>query len=107
MNFMNVLEPKARSRMGGESIIFPPYTKEKLEDILDGSNTTAEKAYKVGLLYKNVLENQNIRNMDVVAFRAILDAIENNILPFINDKSTAGQDLLNLFFITFNTITKL
>ena len=76
--------------------------KEKLEDILDGSNTTAEKAYKVGLLYKNVLENQNIRNMDVVAFREILDAIENNILPFINDKSTAGQDLLNLFFITFN-----
>ncbi len=34
MNFMNVLEPKARSRMGGESIIFPPYTKEELEDIL-------------------------------------------------------------------------
>lgn len=34
MNFMNVLEPKARSRMGGESIIFPPYTKDELEDIL-------------------------------------------------------------------------
>ena len=76
--------------------------KEKLEDILDGSNSTAEKAYKVGLLYKNVLENQNIRNMDVSALREILWAIENKILPFINDKSTAGQDLLNLFFITFN-----
>lgn len=34
MNFMNILEPKARSRMGGESIIFPPYTKLELEDIL-------------------------------------------------------------------------
>ena len=34
MNFMNILEPKARSRMGGESILFPPYTKEELEDIL-------------------------------------------------------------------------
>lgn len=34
MNFMNLLEPKARSRMGGESIVFPPYTKIELEDIL-------------------------------------------------------------------------
>lgn len=34
MNFMSLLEPKARSRMGGESIIFPPYTKDELEDIL-------------------------------------------------------------------------
>lgn len=75
--------------------------KEKLEDLLDVSNTTAEKAYKVGRLYKNVLENQNIRNMEVAAFREILDDIDHNILPFINDKSTAGQDLLNLFFVTF------
>lgn len=76
--------------------------KEKLEDILDGTNTSAEKAAKVGLLYKNVLENQNIRTMDIAALREILEAVDNNILPYINDKSTAGQDLLNLFFITFN-----
>ena len=35
-------------------------------------------------------------------FKEIINAIENNIPLFINDKSTAGQDLLNLFFITFN-----
>ena len=34
MKFMDFLEPKARSRMGGESIVFPPYTREELEDIL-------------------------------------------------------------------------
>lgn len=28
--------------------------------------------------------------------------VRDKIYPFINDKSTAGQDLLNLFFITFN-----
>ena len=28
--------------------------------------------------------------------------IQEKILPFINDKSTSGQDLLNLFFVTFN-----
>ena len=35
-------------------------------------------------------------------FKELLDFIKNKILPFINDKSTTGQDLLNLFFITFN-----
>ena len=34
MKFMEFLEPKARSRLGGESIVFPPYKKEELEDIL-------------------------------------------------------------------------
>lgn len=28
--------------------------------------------------------------------------IDDNVVPYINDKSTAGQDLLNLFFTTFN-----
>ncbi|MDY4579995.1 MAG: orc1/cdc6 family replication initiation protein [Candidatus Methanarcanum hacksteinii] len=32
--FQEMLEPKAKSRFGGESIIFPPYTKKELEDIL-------------------------------------------------------------------------
>ena len=32
----------------------------------------------------------------------ILKYIDNNIIPYINDKNTAGQDLLNLFFTTFN-----
>ncbi len=32
--FQEMLEPKAKSRFGGESIIFPPYTKIELQDIL-------------------------------------------------------------------------
>ena len=35
-------------------------------------------------------------------YEEIVKFIEDNILPFINDKSTSGQDLLNLFFVTFN-----
>ncbi len=34
MKFLEFLEPKARSRLGGESLIFPPYTADELEDIL-------------------------------------------------------------------------
>lgn len=60
------------------------------------------KAKKITLLNKHVLENQDIRDLDANYFKEILNFIEHKILPFINDKSTAGQDLLNLFFITFN-----
>lgn len=60
------------------------------------------KATKITLLNTNILENQYIRDLDANDFKDILNFIKNKILPFINDKSTTGQDLLNLFFITFN-----
>lgn len=60
------------------------------------------KAGKLTLLDSNVLMSQDIRTLGIVDLREILTYIETKILPFINDKSTAGQDLLNLFFITFN-----
>ena len=60
------------------------------------------KASKLTLLNDNVLKNQDVRDLTVADLREILLTIEKNILPFINDRSTAGQDLLNLFFVTFN-----
>lgn len=73
--------------------------KEVLETLLTDS---MEKAEKLALLNKNVLESQDIRTLKISDFREILKSIEETILPFINDKSTSGQDLLNLFFVTFN-----
>lgn len=73
--------------------------KEVLEELL---NSDLNKAEKLSLLNRNVLGGQYIRHLDIIAFREILKFIEDNILPFINDKSTSGQDLLNLFFVTFN-----
>ena len=73
--------------------------KEVLEDLL---NSDINKAEKLALLNRNVLGDQYIRQLTIAAFREILKFIEGNILPFINDKSTSGQDLLNLFFVTFN-----
>lgn len=73
--------------------------KEVLEDLL---NSDINKAEKLALLNRNVLGNQYVRQLSIAAFREILKFIEDNILPFINDKSTSGQDLLNLFFVTFN-----
>ncbi len=73
--------------------------KEVLENLL---SSDINKAEKLALLNRNVLGNQYVRQLSIAAFREILTFIEKNILPFINDKSTSGQDLLNLFFITFN-----
>lgn len=73
--------------------------KEVLETLLTDS---IEKAEKLTLLNKNVLESQDIQTLKIEDFREILSSIEKTILPYINDKSTSGQDLLNLFFVTFN-----
>lgn len=70
--------------------------KEVLEDLL---NSDINKAEKLALLNRNVLGNQYVRQLTIAAFREILKFIEDNILPFINDKSTSGQDLLNLFLV--------
>ena len=72
---------------------------EVLEDLLSGD---IKKAEKLSLLNRNVLESQDVRTLEIAEFREILKFIDENILPFINDKSTSGQDLLNLFFVTFN-----
>ena len=70
-----------------------------LEDLLEGS---LKKAEKLTLIDKRVLQSQDVRDIDSESLCLILDFIKDKIFPFINDKSTAGQDLLNLFFITFN-----
>ncbi len=73
--------------------------KRILGTLLDDSDNKVEK---IRLLDKNVLDSQDIRNLPDEVFREILRDIHINILPFINDKTTLGQDLLNLFFVTFN-----
>lgn len=70
-----------------------------LEEMLEHS---LEKAEKLTLIDKRILKSQDVRDINNEGFCEILDLIKKEIFPFINDKSTAGQDLLNLFFVTFN-----
>lgn len=60
------------------------------------------KAQKLSILDTKVLNDQDVRNLSPKEMIDILDFIKNNILVYINDKTTMGQDLLNLFFTTFN-----
>lgn len=49
-----------------------------------------------------MLYSKDVKKLKIEEYRKILRYIDENILPYINDKSTYGQDLLNLFFISFN-----
>ena len=60
------------------------------------------KSEKLARLKNHVLEAQSVKNLSDDEFTEILDKIKKEILPFINDKTSRGQDILNLFFTTFN-----
>lgn len=70
-----------------------------LENLLDKNLNKAEKLY---ILDKKVLEEQCIKELKSKIFQSILTNIKTKIYPYINEQSTKGQDLLNLFFTTFN-----
>ena len=65
-------------------------------------NKDLNKAEKLVILKNKVIDSQDIRDLKIDEFKNILRTIETKILPYINDKNTMGQDLLNLFFTTFN-----
>lgn len=75
---------------------------ETLEALLDGSDN---KALKVELLQRNVLNDQRVKKLKVADWVQILDEIVGNIYRYINVDSSEGQDILNLFFIAFNKYT--
>ena len=76
-----------------------------IKNILEGLLTRSgsiNKAGKLSILNSKILDDQDIVSLTYQEFRNILSYIDDNVVPYINDKNTAGQDLLNLFFTTFN-----
>ena len=76
--------------------------KEVLNGLLDGSKN---KTKKIELLQKNVLTNQHVEALTLTDWEEILAFITENIYRYIDENSAEGQDILNLFFITFNKYT--
>lgn len=74
-----------------------------LYNLLDGSDN---KAKKIELLQKNVLNDQKVKKLSTESWVKILDTILMNIYRYIDTNSSEGQDILNLFFIAFNKYTK-
>ncbi len=70
--------------------------RESLEGLL---TKDLNKALKLGILDSRVLGDQYVLRLEYAELQYILRFIDKNILPYINDKNTAGQDLLNLFLL--------
>ncbi|MDR2583307.1 MAG: SAM-dependent methyltransferase [Fibromonadaceae bacterium] len=73
----------------------------RLNELLQ-KDKSGQKQLKLDILCKNVLKDQKIKRIPQENIIYILDFIQNEIYPFIDEKTNAGQDLLNLFFTTFN-----
>lgn len=70
-----------------------------LEDMLDKS---LDKAIKLVVLQKKVLEDKDVKKIDSKKFTELLDYIKDNIMPYINAATSEGHDILSYFFTTFN-----
>lgn len=73
-----------------------------LDNLLDGSHN---KAKKIKLLRSNVVSDQKVRALKLDDWLDILIDIVTGIYAYIDEDSSEGQDLLNLFFIAFNKYT--
>lgn len=76
--------------------------RSKLKNLLKDASDGIKKVDKLQILDEKVLGEQPIKGLDKKDLEQILDYIKNNLLPYINEKTSQGQDLLNLFFTTFN-----
>ncbi len=65
-------------------------------------NNDLNRADKLSILHTKVLQSQKIRQLKSEDISQVLDDISTEIMPYINEETTKGQDLLNLFFTTFN-----
>lgn len=94
------IDPKTGKNITAEKVII-----RGIKDILEGlliKGSNLNKVSKLAILNNKVLGDQDVTNLTYKELKEILEFIDINVVPFINDKNTAGQDLLNLFFTTFN-----
>lgn len=73
--------------------------KKILENMLDKS---LDKAIKLVVLQKKVLEDKDVKKINSKKFSELLDYIKDNIMPYINAATSEGHDILSYFFTTFN-----
>lgn len=88
------------------SLLDPKQIRSGIDAVLDGLlDGSKNKRKKIELLQRNVLDDQKVRALKLTDWLDLLDDILMNIYRYIDSDSSEGQDILNLFFITFNKYT--
>lgn len=110
----NGIPEKSRSQFVGtcllalkEGLIYKGLTTKQInagiKEILSSMlKESIDGAIKLSALQQNVLECKSVEDMDPTNYQQILDFIRYSILPYINDASYEGHDILSYFFTTFN-----
>lgn len=65
-------------------------------------HNSLDRATKLSLLKTKILESQSVSSIRAEEYHKILLFIKKNILPYINDYTSEGHDILSYFFTTFN-----
>jgi len=113
MKFLELLEPKARSRLGGESMIFPPYSRNQLEDILE---ERAAEVFDEGVLEDTVIpvcaamaaKNEGDARMVIDLLRTAADIAERNgddVITEAHVKSAKNSMDMNVVEEAIKTLT--
>ena len=113
MKFLELLEPKARSRLGGESMIFPPYSRNQLEDIL---KNRASEVFDEGILEDTVIpvcaamaaKNEGDARMAIDLLRTAADIAErngDNVITEAHVKSARNSLEMNVVEEAIKTLT--
>lgn len=102
-NIPETIDPNTGNTLTPEKVVINS-VKNILSGLLSrsGDITDLNKAGKLSVLNNKILDDQDIVALTYDELKDILEFIDSNIIPYINDKNTAGQDLLNIFFTTFN-----
>lgn len=96
---------KRRKDKTGKDLSPEQVVLNDIKTILEGllsQGGDLNKVSKLAILNNKVLDDQDVTSLSYQELRSLLSYIDKNVVPYINDKNTAGQDLLNLFFTTFN-----
>lgn len=65
-------------------------------------HNSLDRATKLSLLKTKILESQSVSSIRAEEYHKILLFIKKNILPYINEYTSEGHDILSYFFTTFN-----
>ena len=113
MKFLEFLEPKVVSRLGGESMIFPPYSREELEDIL---RERCKDVFDEGVLESDVItrcatiaaKSDGDARMAIDLLRTAADIAERNgdsVVTEAHVKSAKNSIEMNVVEESIKTLT--